>query len=175
MDVTAPAVDRKVEPITRLRVGHGYDVHRFAKNRRLVLGGVEFPLVEGLGLDGHSDADVLLHAICDALLGAAGMPDIGHLFPITDAAYKGVSSLKLLGEVRDRLIAAGFQVVNIDATLIAERPKIGGATLQMRDVIADTLGIDRERIGLKATTNEGLGAIGNGEGIAAHAVACIFN
>ena len=156
------------------RIGFGYDIHRFAPGRRLVLGGVEFEPVDGRGLDGHSDADVLLHAICDALLGAAALPDIGHLFPNTDPAYAGISSLRLLEEVGNRLTAQGASIVNVDATVIAERPKIGPAIPRMRESIAGALGIDGGRVGIKATTNEGLGSIGDGMGIAAHAVAAVL-
>ena len=155
------------------RVGFGYDVHRLAAGRKLFLGGVEFEPVDGKGLDGHSDADVLLHAICDALLGAAALPDIGHLFPNTDPAYAGISSLRLLEEVGTRLTKLGCTIVNVDATVIAERPKIAAAIPQMRDAIASALGIDGSRVGIKATTNEGLGSIGDGLGIAAHAVASV--
>jgi 2-C-methyl-D-erythritol 4-phosphate cytidylyltransferase / 2-C-methyl-D-erythritol 2,4-cyclodiphosphate synthase len=158
-----------------IRIGTGYDIHRFAEGRALWLGGVEFPVVDGRGLDGHSDADVLLHALCDALLGAAALPDIGHMFPNTDAAYAGVSSLQLLGQVRNRLADAGYAIVNVDVTVIAERPKIGQAVPRMREAIAGTLQIDASRVGIKATTNEGLGSVGEGMGIAAHAVACVYS
>jgi 2-C-methyl-D-erythritol 2,4-cyclodiphosphate synthase len=125
-------------------------------------------------LDGHSDADVLLHAICDSLLGAAGLPDIGNLFPNTDPDYSGIDSAKLLANVGGRLSDLGYRVVNIDATLIAEAPKIGPHVNEMRSVISNCLGVEPGQIGIKATTNEGIGAIGQGEGIAAHAVACIL-
>lgn len=156
------------------RVGFGYDVHRFAAGRRLFLGGVEFETGDGMGLDGHSDADVLLHAICDALLGAAALPDIGNLFPNTDPAYLGISSLRLLEQVRARLMEDGWTIGNVDSTVIAERPKIAPAIPQMRDAIARALCIDPQCVGIKATTNEGLGSIGDGMGIAAHAVASVF-
>lgn len=154
-------------------VGFGYDIHRFKPNGTLMLGGVEVPDPEGRGLDGHSDADVLLHAICDALLGASGLPDIGVLFPNTDAAYAGIASAELLAEVTRRVRAAGGQIVNVDATLVAEAPKIAPHVPQMRAVIAGLLGIDVSRVGIKATTNEGLGALGQGQGIAAQAVASV--
>ena len=154
------------------RIGFGYDIHPLIAGRRLLLGGVEVPSPRGL--DGHSDADVLLHALCDALLGAAGLPDIGNLFPNTDQAYKGISSLELLRQVWERLSAAGYQVGNVDLTLIAEAPKIAPYVPQMRALIAQVLHIEPVRVGIKATTNEGLGSLGRGEGIAAHAVAAIF-
>ncbi len=159
-------------PVGQTRIGFGYDIHPLALGRRLVLGGVEIPSPRGL--DGHSDADVLLHALCDALLGAAGLPDIGSLFPNTDLAYKGISSLHLLSQVRERLDFAGYEVGNIDLTLIAEAPKIAPHVPQMRARIAETLHIEPARVGIKATTNEGLGSLGRGEGIAAHAVAAII-
>ncbi|MDQ2800285.1 MAG: 2-C-methyl-D-erythritol 2,4-cyclodiphosphate synthase, partial [Armatimonadota bacterium] len=154
-------------------VGFGYDIHRFKPQGTLMLGGIEVQDPEGRGLDGHSDADVLLHALCDALLGASGLPDIGVLFPNTDAAYAGIASAELLAEVTRRVRAAGGQIVNVDATLVAESPKIAPYVPQMRAVIADLLGIDVSRVGIKATTNEGLGALGQGQGIAAQAVASV--
>ena len=153
------------------RIGFGYDIHPLTTGRRLVLGGIEIPSERGL--DGHSDADVLLHALCDALLGAAGLPDIGNLFPNTDAAYKNISSLSLLRDVYGHLTKLGFSVGNVDITVIAEAPKIASYVPQMRTVIAEALGITAPQVGIKATTNEGLGALGRGEGIAAHAVALI--
>jgi 2-C-methyl-D-erythritol 4-phosphate cytidylyltransferase/2-C-methyl-D-erythritol 2,4-cyclodiphosphate synthase len=156
---------------SELRVGLGYDIHRLVPGRPLWLGGVEIP--SELGLDGHSDADALLHAVCDALLGAVGLPDIGHLFPNTDDAYKGVSSLKLLAEVHRRLLLEGWVVGNIDCMVIAERPKIAPYIAAMRDAIAGTLETTATRISIKATTNEGLGALGAGEGIACHATAAV--
>jgi len=158
--------------IGHTRVGFGYDIHPLVAGRRLMLGGVEIPSPRGL--DGHSDADVLLHALCDALLGAAGLPDIGNLFPNTDPAYKGISSLELLRQVSEHVGAAGYKVGNVDLTLIAEAPKIAPHTPQMRALIAQTLHIEPARVGIKATTNEGLGSLGRGEGIAAHAVAAII-
>ena len=152
-------------------VGIGYDVHRFAQGRPLVLGGVEIP--HELGLDGHSDADVLSHAIADAVLGAVGERDIGHHFPNTDETWRGMSSLDILARSAALVAGKNGRVVNIDATLIAEAPKISPHVAKMRACIAGALGIPPERVGLKATTNEGLGAIGRGEGIAAFAVASI--
>ena len=162
---------RRENPMTLPRIGFGYDIHPLIEGRRLMLGGVEIPSPRGL--DGHSDADVLLHALCDALLGAAGLPDIGHLFPNTDPAYEGISSLKLLAEVAERLTVEGYGVGNVDLTLIAEAPKIAPHVPQMRELIAAVLHIAPGRVGIKATTNEGLGSLGRGEGIAAHAVAAI--
>ena len=153
------------------RVGFGYDIHPLIEGRPLMLGGVSIPSARGL--DGHSDADVLLHALCDALLGAAGLPDIGHLFPNTDPAYKNISSLLLLRHVAARVAEMGGTVVNVDMTLIAEAPKIAPYVAQMRQAIAEALTLDSSRVGLKATTNEGLGSLGRGEGMAAHAVASI--
>ncbi|MDQ2688419.1 MAG: 2-C-methyl-D-erythritol 2,4-cyclodiphosphate synthase, partial [Armatimonadota bacterium] len=155
------------------RVGFGYDIHRLSPGRRLVLGGVEIADPQGRGLEGHSDADVLLHALCDALLGAVGLPDIGTLYPNTDPAYAGIASTRLLQDVAARLGAAGFQIVNVDTTLIAEAPKIMPHVAQMREIIAGLLGLEPSRVGIKATTNEGLGALGQGQGIAAHAVASV--
>lgn len=151
-----------------MRRGHGYDVHRLTEGRRLVLGGVEIPFEKGLL--GHSDADVLVHAVMDALLGAAGLGDIGGLFPDTDPAFAGISSLTLLDQVMDRLGAAGFRVGNVDATLLAQRPKLAPHIPQMRAKLAAHLGVDPARVNVKATTEEGLGFTGTGEGIAAHSV-----
>ncbi len=153
------------------RIGFGYDIHPLIEGRPLMLGGVSVPSERGL--DGHSDADVLLHALCDALLGAAGLPDIGHLFPNTDPAYKNISSLLLLRHVAARVAEMGGTVVNVDMTLIAEAPKIAPYVAQMRQAIAEALAIDPSRVGIKATTNEGLGSLGRGEGMAAHAVASL--
>ena len=149
--------------------GIGYDVHRFAEGRPLVLGGVTIP--HALGLDGHSDADVLCHAIADAVLGAAGEPDIGYFFPPGDPACKDISSLKILEKARDRVIEKGLRLVNIDSTLIAEAPKILPHREAMRANLAAALGLPVERIGIKATTNETMGFVGRREGIAAMAVA----
>ena len=150
------------------RIGHGYDVHRLTEGRRLVLGGVEIPYSKGLL--GHSDADVLLHAIADALLGAAALGDIGLLFPDTDPAYRGADSRELLREVMRRVSAAGYRVGNVDATILAQAPKLRQFIDAMREQIRLVLGIEPSRVGLKATTEEGLGFTGAGEGIAAHAV-----
>ena len=151
-----------------MRIGHGYDVHRLKAGRKLILGGVEVPFE--LGLDGHSDADVLLHAIMDALLGAAAIGDIGKLFPDTDDRYLGASSMKLLEAVGARLRERGYRVGNIDATLLAQQPKVSPYTQQMVQNIAAALGIDESRVSVKATTEEHLGFTGSGEGMAAHAV-----
>lgn len=151
-----------------MRIGHGYDVHRLIAGRKLILGGVEIPYI--LGLDGHSDADVLLHAIMDALLGAAALGDIGHLFPDTDPAYKGISSLKLLAVVAARIREKGYEIGNIDATVIAQKPKLAPFIEAMRKETARVLQIDPDRLNIKATTEERLGFSGREEGIAAHAV-----
>ncbi len=153
------------------RVGYGYDVHRLVEGRPLILGGVV--LSEEKGLEGHSDADALLHAIMDALLGACGLPDIGHLFPNTDPAYKGVSSLSLLKEVYRQITEKGWVPVNLDVTVIAQWPKIAPYIPAMREKIAQTLNLAPDQIGIKATTPEGLDALGRGEGIAVHAVASV--
>ncbi len=153
------------------RSGIGYDAHRFKEGRPLVLGGVQIPHVRGL--DGHSDADVLSHAIADALLGAIGERDIGHHFPNTDEAIRGISSLQILRRVGQILAAQNYRIVNVDATLIAEAPKIGPHLQAMREKISAALAIDVGRVGLKATTNEGMGAIGREEGMAAMAVASV--
>lgn len=149
--------------------GIGYDIHRFIEGRPLILGGVEIP--HDCGLDGHSDADVLSHAIADAVLGALGLPDIGYYFPPGDAACAGISSLEILRKCRDLAADAGRRLVNVDATLIAEAPKILAHRDAMRANIGEALGIPVARVGIKATTNEMLGAIGRREGIAAMAVA----
>ncbi len=159
---------RQLPTMSQPRIGFGYDIHPLVEGRPLFLGGIEIPSPRGL--DGHSDADVLLHALCDALLGAAGLPDIGHLFPNTDPAYKGASSLLLLAEVVRRVHDEHYIVGNADMTLIAEAPKISPSVAEMRVVIANTLGVLPSQVGIKATTNEGLGSLGRGEGIAAHAV-----
>ncbi|HJH62006.1 MAG TPA: 2-C-methyl-D-erythritol 2,4-cyclodiphosphate synthase [Firmicutes bacterium] len=155
-----------------MRIGHGYDVHRLTPGRRLILGGVDIPWQ--LGLLGHSDADVLTHAVMDALLGAAGLGDIGGAFPDTDPAYAGASSLLLLGRVMEQLEAAGFQVGNVDATILAQRPKLAPYLPQMRDNLAGVLAVPPDRVNVKATTEEGLGFTGAGEGMAAHAVALLL-
>ena len=154
-----------------MRVGHGYDVHRLAEGRKLILGGVDIPWERGLL--GHSDADVLTHAVMDALLGAAGLGDIGRHFPDTDPAYAGADSLKLLEHVVKLLGERGFSVGNVDATVLAQRPKLAPHIPQMRDNLARTMGVDPSRINIKATTEEGLGFTGSSEGMAAHAVALI--
>jgi 2-C-methyl-D-erythritol 2,4-cyclodiphosphate synthase len=153
------------------RSGIGYDAHRLAAGRKLILGGVEIP--HSLGLDGHSDADVLCHAIADALLGAVGESDIGHHFPNTDEGIRGISSLAILARVRQTLVGKGARLLNVDATLIAEAPKIAPYITAMRTEIASALQLPIGRISLKATTNEGLGMIGRGEGMAALAVASV--
>ena len=154
--------------MTNLRIGHGYDVHRLVPERKLILGGVEIPWDKGLL--GHSDADVLVHAVMDALAGAARLGDIGKLFPDTDPAYKGISSLKLLGEVGRLLGEKGFAVVNIDAALLAQAPKVAPYKARMAENIAAALRIEPEQVNVKATTEEGLGFTGDGSGMAAHAV-----
>ncbi|CAN5464536.1 2-C-methyl-D-erythritol 2,4-cyclodiphosphate synthase [soil metagenome] len=153
------------------RSGIGYDAHRFGQGRKLVLGGVEIPHEHGL--EGHSDADVLSHAIADALLGAIGERDIGHHFPNTDESIRGISSLEILRRVGAILAAKNWRVTNLDATLIAEAPRIGPHLEAMRGKIAAALRIEMAQVGLKATTNEGMGAIGRGEGMAAMAVASV--
>ena len=154
------------------RIGHGYDIHRFAADRPLILGGVK--IRETDGLLGHSDADVLIHAAMDALLGAAGLPDIGHWFPDTDEQWEGVSSLVLLEKVRDILDKAGYRVGNLDVTVLAEAPKLAPHKEKMKENLADALRISPGQVSVKATTNEKLGAIGREEGIAAMAVALLF-
>lgn len=151
--------------------GIGYDVHRLVAGRALVLGGVEIP--HPLGLEGHSDADVLCHAIADAVLGAAGEPDIGHLFPNTDPTIRGISSLEILRQVRAVLEGKGVRLNNIDATLIAEEPKISPHLALMKERVGGALGLPSERVGIKATTNESMGFLGRGEGMAALATACV--
>ncbi|SDS22922.1 2-C-methyl-D-erythritol 2,4-cyclodiphosphate synthase [Opitutus sp. GAS368] len=157
--------------MTALRIGHGYDIHRTAAGRPLVLGGVKFDAP--FGLDGHSDADALTHAICDALLGAAGLPDIGHQFPNTDPRWKNADSQILLQRVVAALRERGWAPVNVDATLIAEQPKLAPRLAEMKAVLARSTGLPVDAIGLKATTNEGADDIGRGLAIAAHAVALI--
>lgn len=151
-----------------MRIGHGYDVHRLVPGRELILGGVK--LDYPLGLDGHSDADVLTHAVMDALLGAAGLGDIGRHFPDSDPAYKGIDSQKLLAHVRELLREKGFRVGNIDVTLIAQAPKLAPHIAEMERRLVATLEIDPSRLNLKATTEERLGFTGRGEGISCHAV-----
>ena len=156
-----------------MRVGMGYDVHRLVPERDLIIGGVKIPYEKGLL--GHSDADVLLHAIMDALLGAAALGDIGKHFPDNDPAYKGADSLMLLGRVGEILSEEGYVIENIDSTIIAQKPKMAPHIEQMRRNIADTLGLDISRVNVKATTEEGLGFPGTGEGISAQAVALIMS
>ena len=154
-----------------MRIGHGYDVHRLVEGRRLILGGVEIPYEKGLL--GHSDADVLTHALMDALLGAAALGDIGGLFPDNDPKYEGADSVGLLREVRRVLSENGWRVGNVDCTVIAQRPKLAPHIPQMRRNLADAMGVDLNCVSVKATTEEGLGFSGEGLGIAAHAVALI--
>lgn len=154
--------------MTNLRIGHGYDVHRLVEERRLILGGVEIPWEKGLL--GHSDADVLTHAVMDALSGAVRLGDIGKLFPDTDPAYAGISSLTLLERVGVLIRERSFAVVNLDATLLAQKPKVGPYRPQMEQNIAAALGISAQQVNVKATTEEGLGFTGDGSGMAAHAV-----
>ena len=154
-----------------MRIGHGYDVHRLVEGRKLILGGVEIPWEKGLL--GHSDADVLTHALMDALLGAAALGDIGKLFPDSDARYAGADSVELLREVTRRLREAGYRVGNVDCTIIAQRPKLAPHIPLMRERLAEAMGISASQVSVKATTEEGLGFSGEGLGIAAHAVALI--
>jgi len=157
--------------VADVRVGIGIDFHRLVEGRPLILGGEAIPHEKGLL--GHSDADVLTHAVCDALLGAAGLGDIGVHFPDTDPAYHGISSLKLLADVRTKLEAAGYRTENVDATVIAERPRLASYVPAMRRRLAEVLGVNPSRVNVKATTSEGMDAAGRGEGIAAWAVALI--
>ena len=155
-----------------MRIGHGYDVHRLVEERKLILGGVDIPYEKGLL--GHSDADVLTHAVMDALLGAAGLGDIGKHFPDTDPTYTGADSLKLLDHVMEVLRGKGWQVGNIDATIIAQRPKLAGFIPEMRENLAVRMNVAPEQVNVKATTEEKLGFTGSGEGIAAHAVCLLI-
>ena len=155
-----------------MRIGHGYDVHKLVENRKLILGGVDIPYEKGLL--GHSDADVLLHAISDSLLGAAALGDIGKLFPDNDPQYKGADSLVLLQRVYEAVKEKGYEIGNIDATVLAQRPKLRPYIDTMRENIAKALDVDIDRISVKATTEEGLGFTGKGEGIAAHCI-CLLN
>ena len=154
-----------------MRVGIGYDIHRFQEGRRLLLGGVEIEGEKGLG--GHSDADVVLHAIIDALLGAAGLSDIGHFFPPDDPGFAGADSRQLLARTMQMIRPLGYAVGNVDATVIAEAPRLASYIKAMRQRIAETLEVDESRVSVKATTNEGVGGIGRGEAIAALAVALL--
>lgn len=151
-----------------MRIGQGYDVHKLVSNRKLILGGIEIPYEKGLL--GHSDADVIIHAIMDALLGAAGLWDIGHVFPDNDPATEGISSVHLLKKVRDMISLSGYEIVNIDGTIIAQKPKLAPYIPSMREKIASVLNVDIEQINLKATTEEGLGFTGSGDGISSIAV-----
>ena len=155
-----------------MRIGHGYDVHRLVEGRKLIMGGVDIPYKKGLL--GHSDADVLLHAIADALLGALAMGDIGKHFPDTDPAFKGADSMKLLEHVVGLIRAKGYCVGNLDATIIAQKPKMAPHIQTMRENIARACGVEIDRINAKATTEEGLGFTGTGEGISAHAVVLLI-
>ena len=157
--------------MTNLRMGHGYDVHRLTAGRPLILGGVHVPYDRGL--DGHSDADVLTHAVMDALLGAAALGDIGKLFPDSDAAYAGADSIALLERVTALLREHGWQVGNVDATVVAQTPKLAPYIPEMRRRLAEAMGLDVDCVSVKATTEERLGFTGSGEGMAAHAVALI--
>lgn len=156
----------------QIRVGTGYDVHKLVEGRKLILGGVEIP--HSLGLLGHSDADVLLHAIMDALLGAAALGDIGKHFPDTDDHYKGISSLKLLEYVAQLLQKHGYEIGNIDATVIAQKPKLRPYIEEMEKNIAEVLGISGDQINVKATTEEGLGFTGEQQGISSQAICCLY-
>lgn len=157
--------------MSSFRIGHGYDIHRLVPNRPMVLGGVTFDT--DYGLEGHSDADVLTHAICDALLGAAGLPDIGHFFPNTDPTFKNINSQLLLQKVCGELRGRGFEIGNVDASVIAEKPRLIARLGEMKNQLAHSMGIAQENIGIKATTNEGVDDLGAGLAIAAHAVALI--
>lgn len=157
--------------MSAFRIGLGYDIHRLTSGRTLVLGGVTIPHEQGL--DGHSDADCLSHAIADAILGAAGLPDIGHIFPNTDPRYKGINSQEILKESVQAASERGYRLVNIDATLIAEAPKIAPHLKDMKAILSASLGIPAEDIGIKATTNEGIDDIGQKRAMAAHAVALL--
>lgn len=154
-----------------MRIGHGYDVHRLVRSRKLILGGVELSFEKGLL--GHSDADVLTHAVMDALLGAAALGDIGKLFPDNDPAYEGADSLVLLRRVTEVLVEHRYRIGNVDATVLAQRPKLSPHIPAMREKLAGAMGISVDQVSVKATTEEGLGFTGSGEGIAAHAVALI--
>ena len=156
-----------------MRIGHGYDVHRLTEGRLLILGGVEIPYEKGLL--GHSDADVLTHAVMDALLGAAALGDIGRHFPDTDPAYKGICSIKLLQKVKTKIAEAGYRVSNIDVTVIAQRPKLKDYIPRMEETLSSALGISPDQINIKATTEEHLGFTGEGLGIACHAVCLLEN
>ncbi len=155
-----------------IRVGMGYDVHKLVENRKLILGGVEIPYEKGLL--GHSDADVLIHAVMDALLGAAALGDIGKHFPDTDPAYRGISSIKLLKHVTALLAENGYSIGNVDATVIAQKPKMAPHIPQMRTNMAEAMGIEESQLNIKATTEEGLGFTGSGEGISSQAICLCY-
>ena len=155
-----------------MRIGHGYDVHKLAQDRKLILGGVDIPYEKGLL--GHSDADVLTHAVMDALLGALALGDIGQHFPDTDPRYEGADSLQLLSHVVQLISAQGFQLGNVDATILAQAPKLAPHIPAMRENLARSMGVDVSQVSVKATTEEGLGFTGQKEGIAAHAVALLL-
>lgn len=154
-----------------MRIGIGYDIHRFVEERPLMLGGVEIPHIKGL--EGHSDGDALIHAVCDAILGAAGMEDIGQQFPVNDDAYAGIASTQLLIMVTEMIKKKGFKVDYVDSVIILEEPKIAPFKDGMKQEIAAALGIDKEQVNIKATTQEGIGALGRGEAIAAYAIASL--
>jgi len=156
-----------------MRVGIGYDIHRFVEDRPLMLGGIDIPYI--LGLEGHSDGDALIHAICDAVLGAAGLDDIGHQFPVDDDRYAGIASAELLQKVRELIEERKFKVDYVDSVIILEEPKIAPFKEGMKKEIAAALGIDKDNVNVKATTQEGVGAIGRGEAIAAYAVASLVS
>jgi 2-C-methyl-D-erythritol 2,4-cyclodiphosphate synthase len=158
--------------LSEYRIGQGYDIHRLVKGRRLIIGGVEIPFKKGL--DGHSDADVVAHAIMDSILGAAGLPDIGSQFPDTDPAYKNANSMKLTENVKEKIADSGYSVGNIDVTIIAENPKLAPYIENMKSNVAKALGISPENVSIKATTGEKIGAVGRGEGVAAMAVALLY-
>lgn len=155
-----------------MRVGIGYDVHRLVPNRELILGGIKMPY--DLGLLGHSDADVLTHAICDAILGAAALGDIGRHFPDTQPAYEGIDSLILLKQVKDQITDLGYAIQNVDSTIIAQRPKLAPYIPQMQQRLAETLEISTSTVNVKATTSEGLGFVGEGKAIVAQAIVCLI-
>jgi len=154
-----------------MRVGIGYDIHRFVEDRPLMLGGIEIPHL--MGLEGHSDGDALIHAICDAILGAGGFDDIGHQFPVNDDRYAGIASIELLKKVHELIQEKQFKVDYIDSVIILEEPKIAPFKERMREEIAGALGIAKDSVNVKATTQEGIGALGRGEALAAYAVACL--
>lgn len=163
--------DPNPHPIPQFRVGMGYDVHRLVEGRPLILGGIEVP--HDLGLDGHSDADVLLHVIIDAMLGAAGMGDIGTYFPPNDPNLKGISSVDMLGRINNMVREQGWRVENVDGTIVAQRPRLSPHTPRMRSAIANILSIEEERVSVKSKTTDGLGFTGTGEGMAAYCVALL--